>query len=97
MIRNLLGFAACAVCCLVLLSGKADAQTVTGSLVGHVEDANGASVAGARVTVTDIERGTAREVVTNEEGNYSIGSVDPGAYRIEVQQTNFKRFIRERV
>jgi outer membrane receptor protein involved in Fe transport len=73
------------------------AQTVTGSLVGHVEDTNGSVIPGARVVVTDIDRGTTREVVTNEEGNFSIGSVDPGAYRVEIEQTNFKKFVRERV
>lgn len=97
MRRNLLVWAAFAVCCLAILPGIAAAQTVTGSLVGHVEDANGASVPGARVVVTDIDRGTTREVMTNDEGNFSIASVDPGAYRVEVEQTNFKKFIRERV
>ncbi|MCA1591507.1 MAG: carboxypeptidase-like regulatory domain-containing protein, partial [Acidobacteria bacterium] len=51
------------------------AQTVTGSLVGHIEDINGGVIAGARVTVTDVDRGTKREAVTNDEGNFSISSV----------------------
>ncbi len=52
-------------------------QTVTGSLVGHVGDQSGAVVAGARVVATDIERGTSRETVTNDEGNYTISSMEP--------------------
>ncbi|MEP6703192.1 MAG: TonB-dependent receptor [Acidobacteriota bacterium] len=79
------------------MTWTASAQTVTGSLVGHVEDVNGGAIAGARVVVTDIDRGNVREVITNEEGNYSIGSLDPGAYRVEIEQTNFKKFLRDRV
>ncbi|MDQ3179986.1 MAG: carboxypeptidase regulatory-like domain-containing protein, partial [Acidobacteriota bacterium] len=97
MKRNLLVGIALVVCCLSVFIGTAKAQTVTGSLVGHVEDINGGAIAGARVVVTDIDRGTTREVITNEEGNFSINSVDPGVYRVEIEQTNFKKFIRERV
>ncbi|MEP6787103.1 MAG: TonB-dependent receptor [Acidobacteriota bacterium] len=86
-----------ATCCLSVFIGTANAQTVTGSLVGHVDDANGAPIPGVRVVVTDIDRGTKREVTTNDEGNFSIGSVDPGVYRIEIEQAGFKRFLRAKV
>ena len=72
-------------------------QTVTGSLVGHIEDATGAVVPGARVTITEVSRNTTREITTNDEGNYSIGSLEPGVYRVEVEQANFKKFVRENV
>lgn len=74
-----------------------NAQTVTGSLVGHVEDVNGAVVPGARVVATEVSRGSSRETTTNEEGNFTLGSVDPGTYRIEIEQTNFKKFIQNNV
>ncbi len=86
-----------AFCLMCACAGVTTAQTVTGSLVGHVEDANGAAIPGARVIVTDVDRGTTREVITNEEGNFSINSVEPGAYRVEIEQANFKKFVRERV
>jgi len=97
MKRNLLFGIALVVCSLSAFIGTATAQTVTGSLVGHIEDANGGAIPGARVVVTDVDRGTTREAVTNEEGNFSIGSIDPGIYRVEIEQTNFKKFVRERV
>jgi len=84
-------------CLSAIFTLSAAGQTVTGSLVGHVEDSAGAVVPGARVVVTEISRGTTREITTNEEGNYSISSLDPGEYRIEVQQANFKKFVRENV
>jgi len=78
-------------------AGTAASQTVTGSLVGHVKDTGGGAIPGARVVVTDVDRGTRREAVTNAEGNFSINSVDPGVYRVEIEQTSFKKSIRERV
>src|SRR3954454_4781818 len=65
--RLLMASLALTLCCVF-----ANAQTVTGSLVGHVEDASGAAVPGARVVATDIDRGNTRETVTNDEGNYTI-------------------------
>jgi len=79
------------------IASSANAQTVTGSLVGHIEDASGAVVPGARVVITEINRGATRELVTNDEGNYSFGSLDPGIYRVEITQANFKRIVQENV
>jgi outer membrane receptor protein involved in Fe transport len=96
--KRIIFFRLAAAFCLICVSAcAAAAQTVTGSLVGHVKDANGAATAGARVTVTDVDRGAKREAVTNAEGNFSINSIDPGVYRIEIEQTGFKKFVHERV
>jgi len=84
-------------CLSAIFTISAVAQTVTGSLVGHVEDVAGAVVPGARVVITEVSRGTKREIITNEEGNFSIASLDPGVYRVEIEQTNFKKFIRDNV
>jgi outer membrane receptor protein involved in Fe transport len=86
-----------AFCLLCACGGGAAAQTVTGSLVGHVKDTGGGVIPGARVVITEVERGTKREAVTNEEGNFSINSLEPGVYRVEIEQTNFKKSVRERI
>ncbi|MBA2735640.1 MAG: carboxypeptidase regulatory-like domain-containing protein, partial [Pyrinomonadaceae bacterium] len=86
----------CAIC-FIAIASSANAQTVTGSLVGHVEDASGAVISGARVVITEINRGATREIVTNDEGNYSFGSLEPGIYRVEVTQANFKKLVQENV
>ncbi|HEX8457854.1 MAG TPA: TonB-dependent receptor [Pyrinomonadaceae bacterium] len=66
------------------------AQTEAARLQGNVTDPNGAVVAGATVTVTDV--GTNRVVTTktDEDGDYTVASLQPGQYRIEVSQANFK-------
>ena len=58
-------------------------QTVTGSLTGHVSDATGGAVAGAKVT--------------NDRGNYTISSMETGVYKVQVEQAGFKSFIKDRV
>jgi hypothetical protein len=80
-------WAAIFVLCFVF---SAAAQTETARVQGTVTDQTGASVPNATVTVTDL--GTNREVTaqTNEEGVYSILSLQPGKYQISVAQSNFK-------
>ena len=97
MKRNLIARIAFAFCLMCAFAISITAQTVTGSLVGHVEDINGAVIPGARVVATEINRGVTREITTNEEGNYSISSLEPGIYRVEIEQANFKKFVRENV
>ncbi len=97
MKRFVCQFFICAICLTAILTSSVNAQTVTGSMVGHVEDTTGAAIPGARVVITETSRGTTREIVTNDEGNYSFGSLDPGVYRVEIQQTNFKKIVQENV
>src|SRR6476661_9977525 len=66
------------------------AQTETARIQGTVTDAAGAAIAGATVTVRSA--GTGREVkaVSNDDGTYSLLSLQPGRYEVEVTQANFK-------
>ena len=66
------------------------AQTESARIQGTVTDQTGASVPSATLTVTDL--GTNREITvqTNEEGAYSILTLQPGKYQIAVTQSNFK-------
>jgi len=76
---------------------SAGAQTVTGSMVGRVADASDAVIVGAKVLATEITRNVARETTTNDQGIYTIASLEPGVYRVEVEKEGFKKFINERV
>ncbi|HLH01917.1 MAG TPA: carboxypeptidase regulatory-like domain-containing protein [Bryobacteraceae bacterium] len=69
----------------------AAAQTTvsTGSIQGTVTDPSGATIAGAKVTITN--KGTAREisVTTNSDGIYNSGSLMPGDYQVRIEQSGF--------
>lgn len=75
---------------ILCLTTVITAQTETARIQGTVTDTSGAAIAGATVTITDL--GTNRVVTaqTNEEGAYSVLSLQPGRYQITVTQTNFK-------
>jgi hypothetical protein len=77
--------------------GFAFAQAVKASLVGTITDSSGAVVPGAKVTITEINTGFTRSMETNESGYYVFSNLDPGSYRVEVEQTGFKKAVRDRV
>jgi Carboxypeptidase regulatory-like domain len=55
---------------LIFLTGLAWGQKDTGTIVGTVKDPTGAVIAGAKVTVTDVERGQTFTATTSEAGEY---------------------------
>src|ERR1700746_1377189 len=66
------------------------AQTETGRILGSVTDRTGAAVAGASVTVTDLERGTARLMTTTQAGEYVAPNLESGSYRVRVEAKGFR-------
>jgi len=73
-----------------LLSLPADSQTTTGRILGTITDPSGATVNGAVVTVTDVERGTVRTFTTESSGAYAALNLIPGLYKVRVEATGFK-------
>jgi hypothetical protein len=69
--------------------------TTLGSIVGTVIDPSESSVPGARVRVLNTGTGVAREVATDERGNFSVVSLIPGAYSVEVTAPSFQKQTQE--
>src|SRR5271166_5908504 len=67
---------------------------VTASISGRVEDATGAGVPGATVTVKSLETGATRSVVTGESGNFRLLSLPLGHQEVKVEKTGFKEAVR---
>src|SRR5712692_9592404 len=82
------------VLCLALGLGASTSlgQAVYGSLVGAVTDPQGNAVAGAKVTVTNLAKGTVDETTTNESGNYSVTHLIPDSYKVHVESPGFKAY-----
>src|ERR1700726_795498 len=74
----------------IFMTPRASGQAVYGSIAGTVTDAQGAGVAGAKVTVTDLSKGTTEETTTNESGNYSVTHLIPDSYKIRIEAPGFK-------
>jgi hypothetical protein len=66
-------------------------QAVNATLLGTVTDSSGATVANAKVTITETNTGIGHTSQTNESGNYIFPDLPPGTYRVIAEQTGFKR------
>lgn len=65
-------------------------QANFGRILGAVQDKSGAAVAGATVTVTDVQRGTSRSLKTDDAGEYSAPDLVPGTYTVQAAARGFK-------
>ena len=76
---------------LVQLPGWAQ---VAGTVSGLVEDASGAAVSGATVTVKSLETGVVRVVTTNASGGYTVLSLSVGPCEVKAGKEGFKTTVR---
>lgn len=68
----------------------ARAQFDSGAVLGNIKDPSSASVAGAKVELTDLAKGTRLVRQTDDSGSYEFDSVRPGDYTITVSATGFQ-------
>jgi hypothetical protein len=69
------------------------AQKDAGAIVGLVRDSSGAVVAGANVTVTDVDRGIDVTLSTNNDGEYVASPLKIGNYKVTVEKKGFKKSV----
>jgi len=81
------------VCLFVLFSQSVNAQTAFGSMVGNVTDSSGGAVPSATVKITLTSTNDTRTVQTDAAGAYTITTVTPGTYRVEISREGFREFI----
>src|SRR5690242_570068 len=74
----------------LLSATSAIAQTDRGSLTGRVTDPNGAGVANAKVTATNVNSAESREVKTSDDGNYTIPGLKADPYKVTAEAQGFK-------
>src|SRR5262245_27875877 len=68
---------------LIAVAPGAFAQSTSGTLKGQVVNAN-TPAGGATITVTNPKTGFSRTVQAQDTGNFSVGGLPPGTYRIDV-------------
>jgi carboxypeptidase family protein len=67
----------------------AQASSSTAELRGQVTDANGAVIANAKLTLTDVVKGTSRQGVSDSAGNYFFLGLLPSSYDLKVEAQGF--------
>src|SRR4029077_12771337 len=73
------------------------AQSTGGRILGRVADPSGAVLAGVRVTLVNQATGVSQESVSSDNGDYTFPQVPVGVYRLEFDQTGFKKNVRRDV
>jgi hypothetical protein len=66
------------------------AQLPTGTILGTVRDASGASVPGATVTIQNADTGLARTLTTGSDGTFDAPELATGHYQVQATHEGFK-------
>src|SRR6266576_5087953 len=77
------------VAAMLLVGRFGHPQAVYGSLFGTVLDNTGSVVPNAKVTVTDVSKGTQNVVQTNGEGFWRVDNLIPDTYTVQVEAVTF--------
>ena len=91
MLRKLLVMA---VALLVSTSAFAQSQAQNGLIEGTVKDSSGGVLPGVNVTVSNVDTGDTKTIVTDASGNYRAPLLSLGAYKVRVELSGFKAFER---
>jgi hypothetical protein len=78
--------------CVLLTSAVASAQSSTATVRGSVQDASGAVLPGATVTLTNVGTKAEQSAVTDERGQYLVTGLFPAPYELRVELQGFKQF-----
>src|SRR3989442_989028 len=91
--RGWSGMASVLIVCLFVCGIPLLAQNTSGSITGVVQDASGAVIPGAQVSLINQEQGvSARETITNEAGIYLFSALPAATYTITAELPGFKTY-----
>ena len=98
MVMNILKFrfgkwlacAAASIACAGLAWGQAVASATVN---GIVTDPTGAGVVGARITMTETDRGVSHSAISGSDGRYVLPNLPVGSYKLEAGAPGFKNYV----
>jgi hypothetical protein len=82
---------------LFATSKSSMAQGTTGTITGTVTDPSGSVVAGATVTIKQIETNAVRNLTSTEAGTYKATMLPPGTYSVKVEKAGFKSYEQNKI
>src|SRR6266513_4962748 len=82
---------------LLLLPAGLLAQGYFGTVSGELTDPSGAVIQGAKVTLTDQEKGFTFTAPSDSAGHYLFAAVPPGLYTVTVEMQGFQKAVRTNV
>ena len=94
ILRSLL-LALLAVGLSVFSATAVSAQSGSASVNITVADQQGNVVPGASATLSSNDRGFSRTAVSTASGTINFPAIPPGSYRLEIQASNFKKYVQD--
>src|ERR1051326_6274258 len=80
--------------CVILSAIHLGFAQVSATISGRVDDATGAAIPEASVTVKSLETGAVRTVLTDATGNFRVFSLPVGSYEVKVEKPGFQSVVR---
>jgi iron complex outermembrane recepter protein len=74
---------------VLLLFGSVHASAQSALVSGTIRDPDRPVVSNASVTLINVRSGVTLQTTTNQAGEYTFPSVDPGTYRLEAHKAGF--------
>jgi len=76
----------------VAAAASAQSTAANGAIEGTISDVSGGVLPGVSVTITNVQTGVSRTVVTNEKGLYRAPLLPLGTYEVVAELPGFKNF-----
>lgn len=68
-----------------------------GTIQGTITDPSNAAIAGAAISVTNMETGVVTQVKSTSAGYYAAPSLIPGTYSVQVEKRGFKNYVQQNI
>ena len=69
-------------------------QTHRGSIRGNLTDSSRTPLSSAQIRLIQTDTNESRVTKSGDQGQFTVSALPPGSYRIEVEQTGFKKYSR---
>jgi hypothetical protein len=81
----------------LLTAGTLSAQRDLGTITGSILDPQGAAIANAQITITEVATGQTVSVVSGGSGEYTRPLLKPGTYTVTAEAAGFRRASQQNV
>jgi len=85
-------FSVISIVLIMLICGSALRADVTGSIQGVVRDRSQGAIAGAQLTITNVDTNLQYKATAGADGSYRILALPPGNYKLTVTAPGFRTF-----
>jgi hypothetical protein len=72
-------------------------QQVSAAITGRITDSSGGTIPNARITATDVERGSVFTTMSNSQGLYDLPRIPVGTYNVKSEREGFQTAIQSNV